>query len=590
MKLEEVAEALDAVVFAKTGRHLSQVETVLLQGAYQGKTYEQMAETCQYSLTYLKQAAGPKLWKLLSEVLGEEVSKTNFRAVIERQWRFSFDKTKFSTRISEGASVVSPSNTLLLEQRYRDRGKLRHSVSDIALPQALAAGVSNANTCQSGDWGEAPDVSIFYGRIKELAMLDQWIVKERCRLVALVGMGGIGKTTLSVRCAKQIQGEFKYVVWRSLRHAPPLSEIVGDLIQSLSNQETTSLPQDVEDRVSLLIERLHKHRCLLILDSVETLLRRGELAGYYRKEHDGYRELLRRIIETPHQSCLVLTSREKPREIAALSGKTLPVRSLQLTGLQEEAREIFKEKNLLEAGKGGELIQLYRGNPLALKIVATTIQELFGGRIDEFFKQNTIVFGDIRDILEEQFERLSDLEMEILYWLTIECKPVSLTKLRADILSPASPSELIEALESLRRRSLIERSAIDGEALLTIQQPVVTEYVTDQFIKQVCEEIRELCKSRKIEKIALLRNYVLVSTQKHDESVKELQVRLILTPVKDRLCTIFRDERLIEDQLTQILSMLQGKSPLAVGYARENIQFLLSKLKADLSQDLSYTI
>jgi len=578
MKLEEVTEAVDAAVVAKTGRHLSQVETILLQGACQGKTYEEMAQNCQYSLTYLKQAAGPKLWKLLSEVLGEEVSKTNFRAILERQWRFSFltaERKAKRSRTPQMQEVQSP-------QEF-----IQSSLESNDYPRRYG----NANICQSQDWGEAPDVSIFYGRTKELATLKQWIVKERCRLVALVGMGGIGKTTLSVRCAKQIQDEFEYIVWRSLRHAPPLPEILVDLIQPLSNQQTNYLPADVDDRVSLLIDYLHRHRCLLVLDSVETILRPGELAGYYRKEHEGYRGLLRRVVETPHQSCLVLTSREKPGEIAALSGKSLPVRSLQLAGLQEEAREIFKEKSLFEWGKWEELIQLYRGNPLALKIVATTIQELFGGNVNEFLKQNTIVFGDIRDILDEQFERLSALEMEILYWLAIECKPISLPKLRADFLSPVSPSELIEALESLRRRSLIERSATDVAELLVLQQPVVTEYVTNQFIKLVCEEIREVLKTQKLDRIELLRNHALVNTQEQDESVKELQVRFILTPIKSRLCTIFRDERLIEEQLTKVLSTLQGKSPLAVGYAQENVQNLLLEIKADLSRhDFSYTV
>lgn len=562
MNLEEVVSATDAAVFAKIGRHLNEVETTVLRGAMQGKTYEQMVETCQYSLTYLKQAAGPKLWKLLSGVLGEDVSKTNFRAVLERQWRSQLEEV------------------LPLQE-------FTHSFS--GSDENIISGTPR-NEDQHQDWGEAPDVSIFYGRIQELATLKQWIVKDRCRLVALVGMGGIGKTTMSVRCAKQMQDKFESVVWRSLRNAPPIQELLRDLIQSLSKHQTTHLSADVDDRVSQLIDYLHKHRCLLVLDNVETILRRGELAGQYREEHSGYREFLKRVVEAPHQSCLLLTSLEKPRELAALEGKTLPVRSLQLTGLKEEAREIFKEKNLSEVDKWENLIQLYRGNPLALKIVATTIQELFGGNVSEFLKENTIVFGDIGDILDEQFERLSTLEQEILYWLAIECKPVSLPKLREDILSPVALPELIEALESLRRRSLIERTATGGSALFTLQQPVVTEYITSQLIKQVCEEIREVCKKQKVEKIELLRNHALVKATEQDEDVKDLQVRLILTPVKDRLYTIFRDERLIEEQLTKILSMLQGKSPLAVGYAKENIQNLLSELKADLSShDFSYT-
>ena len=42
------------------------------------------------------------------------------------------------------------------------------------------------------DWGEAPESQIFYGRTAELATLSKWTLQNQCRLVALLGMGGIG--------------------------------------------------------------------------------------------------------------------------------------------------------------------------------------------------------------------------------------------------------------------------------------------------------------------------------------------------------------------------------------------------------------
>ena len=53
-----------------------------------------------------------------------------------------------------------------------------------------------------------PDVSIFYGRTDELEKLTQWITIDRCRLIALLGMGGIGKSALAVRLAEQLAPQF----------------------------------------------------------------------------------------------------------------------------------------------------------------------------------------------------------------------------------------------------------------------------------------------------------------------------------------------------------------------------------------------
>jgi 3',5'-cyclic AMP phosphodiesterase CpdA len=140
-----------------------------------------------------------------------------------------------------------------------------------------------ANTRQ--DWGEAVDVSVFYGRTEELTTLEQWIVNERCRLVALLGVGGIGKTALSVKLAQQIQDNFEYVIWRSLRNAPPVTEILVDLIKFLSDQQETDLPISVSGKISRLLDYLRSSRCLLVLDNAETILRGGCHAGQCRSKN-----------------------------------------------------------------------------------------------------------------------------------------------------------------------------------------------------------------------------------------------------------------------------------------------------------------
>ena len=562
VNLEEVLTALDLLVFTKTGKHLKDVDLSIFRGAWQGKTYEQIVENNRYSLTYIKQAAGPKLWKLLTGVLEENVSKSNLRSLIEKRW----DNTL--RPILTSVNNVHTSKLLLAENQQE------------TLPV-----VSSFDRVR--DWGEAPDVSIFYGRKQELALLREWIVKDSCRLVAIVGTSGIGKTALSVRSAQQVEQEFESVIWRSLRHAPSGEQLIGDLLASLLGQETR-LASILDDPVSQLIEYLQQHRCLILLDNVETIMRSQELAGYYQEQYQDYRELLQRLADTSHQSCLMLTSREQLKEIALLEGKTLPVRSLQLTGLQQDAREILAAKNLLDRDKWDNLIELYRSNPLALKMVANTIQELFGGRVASFLKHETIIFGDLEDLLDEQFERLSSSESAILYWLGLENSALSLTDLMSNTKTFLTPAKTMEALESLLRRSLIDRMIIDGEVLFTLQQPVVAKYVIAQAIERVCQEIQIVSSNKKLTNLKLLSSHNLFNKSHSSES--EQRKSLILTPIKEKLYTIFRDEKLIQERLAQILALLEDKTSLTVGYARENIQNLLGELKTDLHNlDISYS-
>ena len=90
----------------------------------------------------------------------------------------------------------------------------------------------NKNFCS-----EAPDVSIFYGRTEELNILEKWIISDCCRLITLVGIGGIGKTSLSAKVIQILRDNFDFTIWLSLYNAPPLLEIISILLQVLYNGE-----------------------------------------------------------------------------------------------------------------------------------------------------------------------------------------------------------------------------------------------------------------------------------------------------------------------------------------------------------------
>jgi len=550
-------EALTIVEQALSEDRLSKLQVTVFRHAWEEQSYQAIAKTSGYELGYVKQT-GSQLWQLLSKAFGEKVTKSNVQLVLQRKAR------ELEEVIGNQSLIIEKTNNPLPLTHY-------------PLP------VTHYPTRK--DWGDAPDVCVFYGRREELVTLEQWIVQDGCRLIGLFGMGGIGKTSLCVKLAKQIQDEFECVIWRSLRNAPPLQELLADLIQFLAIKQDTTLSDTLNGRILYLLDCLRQHRCLLVFDNVETIMQPGDRSGSYLAGYEGYGQLLKCLGETDHQSTLMLTSREKPKEIAALEGNSLPIRSMRLTGLCKSAvQNIFSVKGDF-AGSVEEwrvLVNHYAGNPLALKMVACAIKDLFEGNIANFLEclqQGALVFGDVRDLLAHQIERLSNLEQQVMYWLAINREPVTLSELRVDFIPQVSLADLLEALSSLVRRCLLDQATptlIEQNRTFFTLQPVVMEYMTDRLIERVCIEIR----GQGLE-LRLFKTHALIQAQAKDY-IRETQIRLILKPVADKLLHASSKEQL-EDQFRQILSEVRGKSSQETGYIGGNVLNLLCQLSSDLS-------
>jgi WD40 repeat protein len=337
------------------------------------------------------------------------------------------------------------------------------------------------------DWGEAPDISVFYGRVSELTTLTTWVNDSRCRLVMILGMGGVGKTALVTKLASQLQPDFAKIVWRSLRNAPPLDTLLPELIQILCPQADILAPNmEISAQILRLLDCLRQERCLLVFDNAEAMIPSRNASETHRREYAAYTELFERIGASSHQSCLLVTSREKPEQIVSLEGAKLPVRTLTISGLNpSDSEALFDAKGLsASAADRKRLCNIYSGNPLALNIVATSIYNLFDGDIQRFLKTEVSIFDGIRQLLDRQFERLSPAEQTVMYSLAIERNWLSLDDLHARIIPTTTKPRLLSTLESLQRRSLIEQSA--GKFT---QQAVVMEYMTERTIDRVVREL-----------------------------------------------------------------------------------------------------
>jgi transcriptional regulator with XRE-family HTH domain len=328
--------------------------------------------------------------------------------------------------------------------------------------------------------GEAPALPDLCGREADLVKLEGWLTDRACRVAAILGMGGVGKTALAAGVLERTQEAFDCVVWRSLRHAPPLAALLAGCIQVLSDRRHVVMPDGDERGIALLLEYLRRQRCLLVLDDVSALLRRGERAGTYRVGYESYGRLIARFGEAEHASCLLLTSRERLRELVRLGGAPGPVRTLRLGGLgHAEGRLLLDHHGLVGSEEEWvRLIAMYDGNPLALQLIAETVRDLFGGSIAAFLEEGEAMMGGVRELIAGQVACLSPLEREIVYWLAVERKPISPAELSAAVPWPVSRVQILEALESLQRRHLIGNNSF---ALCSLQ-PMVPRYMTSRLV------------------------------------------------------------------------------------------------------------
>jgi len=404
-----------------------------------------------------------------------------------------------------------------------------------------------------------------------VATLSHWLLTDRCRLIAVLGMGGIGKTLLAARLARDVAPRFAVVYWRSLRNAPPVEEWLAGAIAALSAGQ--ALPPDGRvARLALVLELLRERRGLLVLDNLETILESGAPAARYRDGYAGYGEALRRVGESVHQGCLLVTGREAPPELAPLAGERGPVRTLRLGGLAREAgRALLRDTGLVrDEAAWDALIARYNGNPLALGVVGETVGAAFGGDIAAFLAQDTVVFGSIRELLDGQVERLTALERAIVSWLAVEREPVGFGELVADLGPGVSRAEVMEAMEGLQRRSLLERGAGGAVTL----QPVVLEYATARLVARVCEE------ALSGQSALLVRQALVKATAK--DYVRRSQERLIAQPLLEQLHGSVGRADVVERRLVDLLEAWRGRLAREQGYGPGNAFNLLRLLRGNV--------
>jgi WD40 repeat protein len=417
------------------------------------------------------------------------------------------------------------------------------------------------------DWELAPATPNLVGRDEMLHRIAHAIEQNEARLIGLSGMGGIGKSWLAAAVAHGVAFRFTHVIWRSLRNAPPISEILPQLIRFITDQQIGELPIRLDEQLALLLHLLRERRVLLVLDNLESTLLAEGAANQYRPGYEGYGELLCMVRDSAHQSCLLVTSRELPPELALPPAVRPALQVFRLLGLATPAVQSWLAGANLQgsAHEWERFVAHYSGNPLALQFAAQTVLEQHGGQLAHFLQERITIFGEIRTLLDEQFHRLTSLEQAMLYWLAILREPATRHQLAALMVTPLVRQQLVDLLRSLLRRCWVETD----NARFGLQN-VVLEYLTDRLVGVMSDAILQ-------RDLARLQTHGLLVTDSPNY-LHQVQQRLLLQPVAEQIRMVLGRTGALR-QLARLKTQLR-RAPAQDGYAGANLLHLCAYLCA----------
>jgi hypothetical protein len=324
------------------------------------------------------------------------------------------------------------------------------------------------------DWEEERDLEHFVGREREIEYLKKSILEEKKRCLCISGLCGVGKSFLITKLAQEIQEQFTRVIWQSLALPRTCTAFISEINSTLKGDYNSDYPA-----ISTFLSCLRSQRYLIIIDQFEAVFSSYSLSGNYKQEYQDYQDLLLRLTQENQQSCCIFISREIPREIH--NSLRNYVENFNLTGLHPLAiSQILSRYQLIYSPEEGQkLTHLFDSNLLMLERATLIIKQKFQGRITDFLLERSLHHSLLREIWQEQLERLTEAEKMVLFSLALPSKQ----QLEPEISLHLPRALTSEAISSLERRNFIRR---EGRRL--ILTPLLELYLPSYFLRGFWEE------------------------------------------------------------------------------------------------------
>ncbi|MBN4004939.1 AAA-like domain-containing protein [Nostoc sp. LPT] len=211
MNIEEALVILDT--FLEHG--LSDVQEIIFRQAWEGQTYPDIAESCGYDANYIKDV-GSKLWKLLSQAFGEEVTKSNFRSVLRRRCPQRTLPTQNSV-LSEKLQTVP---AVLRQSQPTSRAKDAISGSSLAIKKQdeRITPIPNPDFLENPG-GSVPLNSFFYIERPPIEERTYTEINKPGSLIRIKAPSKMGKTSLMHRILTHAKQTGVHIVQIGLQRA-----------------------------------------------------------------------------------------------------------------------------------------------------------------------------------------------------------------------------------------------------------------------------------------------------------------------------------------------------------------------------------
>ncbi|MFM6181737.1 MAG: NB-ARC domain-containing protein [Dolichospermum sp.] len=358
MDVNEVLQLIDRLMVERTGKHLDDLQKAVIIGTWERQTYEDIAQQYSFHKNYVGDV-GAGLWQLLSEVLDEEVKKSNFRSTLER------------LRLANSPIII------------QNNSENNNSFNVCNYPyQNLNKHQKNSQSLIFHDLTSAPQVIHFYNRNPELEKLSKWLLNQNIRLISVLGLSGIGKTTLVKKFVDLNLEAFQIIIWKNLKFPNALESSLNEILTTCHQESQDNISDKIKQISALLTEK----KSLIILDDIQNLFISGELAGQYQTQYLDYQNWFRTLTQSQHQSTIILISQEQCPEMHCLDKELYPIKCLEILGLNNT--EILENETLKDPETWTHLINLYQGNPKHIQDVSILIQNFFDDSVAEFLAEN----------------------------------------------------------------------------------------------------------------------------------------------------------------------------------------------------------